>query len=73
MAKRMMVDFQHEGFPQFVAEEEDGTAKPCAVGIEWVNPFTLRTIRKRKIQRTGPRGEPLAKSDEPKPGRDRTE
>ena len=59
MAKRMMVDFQRRGFPQFVAEEEEGTAKPCATGIEWVNPFTLRTIAKRKIQRTDPLGRPL--------------
>jgi hypothetical protein len=60
MAKRMMVDFQRQGFPQFVSEEEDGMAKPCAVGIEWVNPDTLQTIAKLKIPRTGPRGERLA-------------
>ncbi len=60
MAKRMMVDFQRQGFPQFIPEEEDGMAKPCAVGIEWVNPDTLRTIDKLGIKRTGPRGEPLA-------------
>jgi hypothetical protein len=60
MAKRMMVDFHRHRFPQFVAEEEDGMAKPCAVGIEWVNPDTLRTIGKLGIKRTGPRGEPLA-------------
>ena len=59
MAKRMMVDFHRRGFPQFVAEEEDGMAKPCAVGIDWVNPDTLRTIGKLGIKRTGPRGEPL--------------
>jgi hypothetical protein len=59
MAKRMMVDFQRQGFPQFVPEEEDGMAKPCAVGIEWVNPDTLRTIDKLGIKRTGPHGEPL--------------
>ena len=60
MAKRMMVDFQRVGFPQYIPEEEDGAAKPCAVGIDWVNPFTLRTIKKRNIPRTGPRGEPLS-------------
>jgi len=60
MAKRMMVDFQRQGFPQFIPEEEDGMAKPCAVGIEWVNPDTLRTIGKLGIKRTGPHGESLA-------------
>ena len=59
MAKRMMMDFQRQGYPQFITEEEDGMAKPCAVGIEWVNEDTLKTIRKRKIQRTGPKGERL--------------
>lgn len=62
MAKRMMVDFQRDGYPQFVPEEEEGAAKPCAVGIPWVNPHTLQTIRKCNIQRTGPRGEPLDES-----------
>lgn len=61
MAKRMMTDFQRRGFPQFIPEEEEGMAKPCVVGIEWVNPYSLRTIQERKIQRTGPWGEPLPK------------
>jgi hypothetical protein len=60
MAKRMMVDFGQRGFPQFVSEEEDGMAKPCAIGVEWVNPTTLQTIAKRRIPRTGPKGQPLA-------------
>ena len=60
MAKRMMVDFHRNQFPQFVSEEEDGMAKPCAVGIDWVNPDTLRTIGKLGIKRTGPHGESLA-------------
>lgn len=59
MAKRMMTDFQRRGFPHFLSEEENGMAKPCVTGIEWVNPYSLRTMQKRKIQRTGPRGEPL--------------
>jgi hypothetical protein len=63
MAKRMMVDFKRQGFPQFLPEEEEGTAKPCATGIEWVNPFTLRTIEKRDIQRTGPKGEPFPRAE----------
>jgi hypothetical protein len=56
MAKRMMVDFQRRGFPQYVSEEEEGAAKPCAVGIEWVNPDSLRTIAKRHVARTDPWG-----------------
>jgi hypothetical protein len=60
MAKRMMVDFGQRGFPQFVSEEEEGMAKPCAIGVEWVNPTTLQTIAKRRTQRTGPKGQPLA-------------
>jgi hypothetical protein len=71
MAKRMMVDFQRRGYPQFIPEEEEGTAKPCAVGIEWVNPTTLKTIRKRGIRRTDPNGKPLVASrrrDEPSKG-----
>ena len=59
MAKRMMVDFKREGYPQFLAEEENATAKPCAIGIGWVNDDTLATIEKCGIECTGPRGEPL--------------
>ena len=67
MAKRMMVDFQREGYPQFLPEEEEGTAKPCAIGVPWVNPHTLQTIEKRGIKRTGPRGEPLVASSGGRP------
>jgi hypothetical protein len=63
MAKRMMVDFQRGRYPHFIPEEEDGMAKPCAIGIEWVNPDTLQTIRKRTVLRTGPKGEPLETAD----------
>lgn len=59
MAKRMMVDFQRRGFPHYVSEEEEGTAKPCAVGIEWVNPDSLRTIDKCHVKRTDPWGRPV--------------
>ena len=59
MAKRMMVDFKHVGYPQFIPEEEEGAAKPCAVGIEWVNPYSLQTIRKRRVRRTDPWGRPV--------------
>ena len=45
-----MVDFQRRGYPQFGPEEEEGTAKPCAIGIEWVNLTTLKTIREDAIR-----------------------
>ncbi len=59
MGKRMMVDFTKKGFPHYQEEEEEGMAKPVAMGVPWVNPTTLKTLEKRKIPRTGPRGEPL--------------
>ena len=34
-------------------------AKPCAVGLPWVNPDTVRTLAERDVPRTGPKGEPL--------------
>lgn len=60
MGKRMMIDFAKAGFPQYTEEEEEGMAKPCAMGIPWVNIDTLRTIGRRQIRKTGPKGEPLA-------------
>lgn len=59
MGKRIMTDFTKKGFPHYQEEEEDGMAKPVAMGVPWVNPDTLRTLEKRKIPRTGPRGESL--------------
>lgn len=38
---------------------EDGQAKPCVLGVRWVNPFTFETIRVRGGVRTGPHGEVL--------------
>lgn len=59
MGKRMMIDFAKAGFPQYNEEEEEGMAKPCAMGIPWVNIDTLRTMDRRRIRKTGPKGEPL--------------
>lgn len=59
MGKRMRVDFAKKGFPHYEEEEEEGMAKPVAMGVPWVNPDTLKTLAKRKIQPTGPKGEPL--------------
>jgi len=44
--------------------DEEGQAKPCAMGVGWVNPDTLSTLAKRKIPRTDPKGRPLP--EEPK-------
>jgi hypothetical protein len=57
MGKRKMVDFSKAGFPQYDEVEEEGMAKPCAMGIPWVNVDTLKTLDRRRIRRTGPKGE----------------
>ena len=59
MGKRMMVNFGREGFPQYEEVEEEGMAKPCAMGLPWVNPDTVRTLELRRVGRTGPKGEAL--------------
>ena len=59
MGKRMMIDFAKKGFPHYEEEEEEGMAKPVAMGVPWVNPDTLKTLAKRQIPRTGPKGEPI--------------
>ena len=59
MGKRMMVNFNKAGFPQYEQVEEEGMAKPCAMGIPWVSPDMLKTLDRRKVRRTGPKGEPL--------------
>lgn len=66
MGKRMMVDFSKAGFPQYNEVEEEGMAKPCAMGIPWVNVDTLRTLERRHIRKTNPKGEPLETEDRPK-------
>jgi hypothetical protein len=59
MGKRKMVNFAKAGFPHYEEVEEEGMPKPCAMGIPWVNPDTLKTLQHRNIRRTGPKGEPL--------------
>ena len=57
MAKRLRVNFDK---PQgAVRVDEEGQAKPCAMGVHWVNDDTLKTLAKRRIQRTDPKGRPL--------------
>lgn len=64
MGKRMMVNFGKVGFPQYEEVEEEGMAKPCAMGLPWVNQDTVRTLELRQISRTGPKGETLESRDE---------
>jgi hypothetical protein len=63
MGKRKMVDFSKAGFPQYDEVEEEGMAKPCAMGIPWVNVDTLKTLDRRRVRRTGPKGEPWEERD----------
>jgi len=66
MGKRKMVNFAKAGFPQYEEVEEEGMPKPCAMGIPWVNPDTLKTLERRNIRRTGPKGEPLDNQTPPR-------
>ncbi len=59
MGKRLMINFAKAGFPHYEEVEEEGMAKPCAMGLPWVNPHTLQTLEQRNIQPTGPKGESL--------------
>jgi len=57
VAKRLRVYFDKP--VGAVRVDEEGQAKPCAMGVDWVNPDTLKTLAKRKIARTDPKGRPL--------------
>jgi len=59
MGKRLMINFAKAGFPHYEEVEEEGMAKPCAMGLPWVNPHTLQTLEQRNIQPTDPKGESL--------------
>jgi len=59
MGKRKMINFASAGFSQYEEVEEEGMPKPCAMGLPWVNVDTLKTLERRNIRRTGPKGEPL--------------
>jgi hypothetical protein len=58
MSLRKVTLFDKEG-PAVVPVDEDGQAKPCVLGVRWVNPDTFETIRARGGQRTGPKNEVL--------------
>lgn len=58
MALRKVTVFDRTGVAQ-VAVAEEGQAKPCVLGVRWVNPVTFETIRVRGGRRTGPAGEVL--------------
>ena len=68
MAKRMMTRFDTGAFPTYERVEENGTPQPCVMGQPWVNPFTLKTIRKRGGQQTDPWGKPLTGHPRPRSG-----
>lgn len=63
MALRKVTYFDHKGVAVEPVDEE-GQAKPCVLGVRWVNPDTFETIRVRGGKRTGPHGE-LLKEIEP--------
>ncbi len=58
MALRKVTFFDHSG-PALEPVDEEGQAKPCVMGVRWVNPDTFETIRVRGGKRTGPHGEEL--------------
>jgi hypothetical protein len=59
MAKRMKTRFDRAAFPTYETVDENGYPQPCSMGQPWVNPDTLKTIRKRGGRRTDPYGRPL--------------
>ncbi len=58
MGLRKVTFFDKEG-PATVEVDEDGQAKPCVLGVRWVNPDTFETVRVRGGKRTGPKNEVL--------------
>jgi hypothetical protein len=58
MALRKVTLFDHEG-AAIEPVDEEGQAKPCVLGVRWLNADTLRTIKVRGGKRTGPHCEPL--------------
>ena len=59
MGKRKMINFATAGLSQYEDVEEEGMPKPCAMGLPWVNTDTMKTLERRNIRRTDPKGEPL--------------
>jgi hypothetical protein len=70
---RKITLFDHKGLG-LLPDEDEGQAKPCALGVRWVNPDTLETIYLRGGRRTGPKGEVLQEvtpsADVPQPRQD---
>jgi hypothetical protein len=58
MSLRKVTFFDKAG-PSEVAVDEDGQAKPCVLGVRYVNPDTFETIRVRGGKRTGRHNEVL--------------
>ena len=58
MGLRKVELFDKEG-TTIVPVDEEGQAKPCVLGVRWVNPDTFETIRARGGVRTGPKNEVL--------------
>jgi hypothetical protein len=63
MAKRMQTRFDRGAYPTYERVEENGYPQPCAMGQPWVNPDTLKTIRRRGGSRTDPKGRPLTQPE----------
>lgn len=57
MAKRLRVSFHEPVGASRI--DEHGQAKPCALGVGWVNPDTLATLGRLAIKRTDAKGRPL--------------
>ena len=62
MALRKVTYFDHPGVA-VQPEDDEGQAKPCVLGVRWVNPDTFETIRVRGGTRTGPHNEVIRKID----------
>jgi hypothetical protein len=59
VAKRMLLHFDRGAYPAYERVDEQGMPQPCALGVPWVNPDTLRTLARLRIPRTDPWGRPL--------------
>lgn len=58
MSIRKVTYFDKPG-PAEVPVDEDGQAKPCVLGVRYVNPDSFETIRVRGGKRTGRHNEVL--------------
>ena len=62
MALRKVTYFDKAGIAA-IPEDDESQAKPCVLGVRWVNPDTFETIRVLGGVRTGPHGEVIRKID----------